>query len=355
VINNKADLIKSLKELNCPAALSGHGNWILLCDEPFQAYFLSAGIPQKRVKLLAEFRQSRGDFPDKKNVYVICTNEDETPHASVIKARGGQAMGLFSHVVPRLIAGAPPRFNASAAIAPTRCYALISLPRAGSTVLAQELQGLGVGRPTEHIRDPVIEFARHRAVTNFDVFNWWKILTRSQATDQIFGTKIIWDFLQMFRIRLATAEYEWLIEQLSKFTFFYLVREDKVGQAVSDYVARATGVWHRWRDAGKYEEKLKEVADASTNVEQLLGIYNKFRASEDTLRRFLERTGASVTEIQFEQICDDPRREAIKIARQLGAKISEESRSPPSSLERTTSAQHVKIENELRAHLAGAR
>jgi LPS sulfotransferase NodH len=352
-VNNKVDLIKSLKELNCPAAFSGHGNWILLCDEPFHAYFVSAGIPQKRVKLLAEFQRSRGDSAEK-SVYVICTNEDETPHASVIKARGGRAMGLFSHVVPRLIAGAPPRFNVSAAIPPTRCYALISLPRAGSTVLAQELQRLGIGMPTEHIRDPVIEFARHRAITNFDLFNWWKILTRSQTTDQIFGTKIIWDFLQMFRMRLATAEYDWLVEQLSKFTFFYLIREDKVSQAVSDYVARATGVWHKWRDAGEYEQKLKEVAGANTNFEQLLGIYNKFRTSEDNLRRFLERTGAPVTEIHFEQICEDPRREAVKIAGQLGLKIKAESPRRLSSLERTTSAQHVKIESELRAHLASA-
>jgi LPS sulfotransferase NodH len=349
----KVDFVKSLRELNCAAALSGRGNWILLCDDPFRAYFVGAGIPQKRVKPLVEFERSRGESGEN-YVYVICTNEDETPHASVIKARGGQAMGLFSHVVPRLLAGAPPRFNASAAIPPNRSYALISLPRAGSTVLARELQRLGIGLPTEHIRDPVIEFARHRAITNFDVFNWWKILTRSQTTDRIFGTKIIWDFLQMFRARLATAEYDWLVEQLSKFTFFYLIREDKVSQAVSDYVARATGVWHKWGDAGQYEAKLKEVAGASTNMEQLLAIYNKFRANEDALRRFLEGTGASVTEIQFERICEDPRAEAVKIAGELGLKVNGEAASGPSSLERTTSAQHLKIENELRAHLASS-
>jgi LPS sulfotransferase NodH len=351
MMTTKVDLIRSraLSELKSATVLSRRENWILLCDESFQAHFLGAGIPANRVRLLTEFAAAREDLSG--NVYVICTNADEAPHTSIIKGRGGQAMGLFSHIIPRLIALAPPRFNAPGAALPAKSYALISLPRAASTVLAQELRTLGVGLPTEHIRDPVIEFASHRALTNFDMFNWWKILTRSQVSNSVFGTKIIWDFLKMFHERLATAEYDWLLEQLSKFSFFYLIRGDKVGQAVSDYVARATGVWHKRQDkAEHYEEKLKGISD--TNMKDLLAIYNKFCASEDKLRRFLEVMGAPVTEVRFEHICENPRREAAKIARALGFEISEEAAKGPPSLERTTSAQHLKIESELRAHLA---
>ena len=220
-------------------------------------------------------------------------------------------------------------------------------------MLAQELRALGVGLPTEHIRDPVIEFASHRALTNFDVFNWWKILTRAQTKNGVFGTKIIWDFLRMFRERLADAEYDWLLEQLSQFSFFYLIRSDKTGQAVSDYVARATGVWHKRNDKSEqYQEKLKTISDIK--MKELLGTYNKFCAGEDKLRQFLEDMGAPVTEVRFEQICKNPRQEAAKIGRALGFEISEDAADGPPSLERTTSPQHRKIESELRAHLEKA-
>jgi LPS sulfotransferase NodH len=353
-MTTRVELMGSLKELNCANVLSRRESWILLCDEPFHAYFAGTEIPRDRLRLLSEFLSTREALTGD-HVYVICTNADEAPHASIIKGRGAQAIGLFSHVLPRLIALAAPRFNAAAAKPPAKNYALISLPRAASTVLAQELRALGVGLPTEHIRIPVIEFARHRAITNFDLFNWWRILTRSQTINEVFGTKIIWDFLQMFHVRLAAAEYDWLLEQFSKFNFFYLVRDDKVSQAVSDYVARATGVWHKWSEkAGRYEEKLKGISDSSTNLNELLGTYNKFCAGEDKLRHFLEKIGAPVTEIRFEQICEDPRREAAKIARALGFEISEVDAKRPRSLERTTSAHHLKVESELRAHLAKA-
>lgn len=348
----RVDLLRSLKELKCPTVLSRRQNWVLLCDESFHAFFAETEVPKERVKLLSDHEAS-GAMPSDDHVYTICTNADEAPHIAVIKGRGGQAIGLFSHVIPRLIASAPPRFNAGTAEPPAKSYALISLPRAGSTVLAQELRALGVGLPTEHIRDPVIAFARHREITNFDLFNWWKILTRSQTTNKVFGTKIIWDFLQMFRTRLVAAEYDWLLEQLSHFSFFYLVRNDKVGQAVSDYVAHATGVWHKWRGATEqYEEKLKQVSDQ--NMDELVRTYNKFCAGEEQLRRFLESIGASVKEVRFEEICEDPRREAAKIASALGFEIDEDNVKGPPSLERTTSDQHMKLESELRRRLTRA-
>jgi LPS sulfotransferase NodH len=354
-MSTKVDLIRSrsLAELNCSTVLSRRDNWTLVCDEPFHAHFVGEGIPLNRLRLLAALPASHHELTG--NVYVICTNADEAPHTSLIKGRGGQAIGLFTNVIPRLIALAPPRFNPPPAAQSTKNYALISLPRSGSTVLGRELRVLGIGLPTEHIRDPVIEFARHRAVTNFDMFNWWKFLTQSQTKNNVFGTKIIWHFLQMFQERLATAEYDWLIEQLSTFSFFHLLRSDKVAQAVSDYVAHATGVWHKWRDkSDQYEEKLTRIADASVDMTRLLATYHNFCASEDALRRFLEGIGAPVTEIRFDQICENPRREAAKIGRALGFDISAEAALAPPSLDRTTSTQHLKIEEELRAHLVKA-
>jgi len=353
-MTTRIELMRSLKELDCPAVLSRRENWILLCDDAFHAYFAGAKFPPARIRLLSGSSEIPGAI-DAKHVYVICTNTDEAPLTAILKGRGAQAIGLFSHVMPRLIALAPPRYNAAAAVAPAKSYALISLPRAGSTVLAQELRALGIGLPTEHIRVPVIEFAANRAITNFDIFSWWKILTRSQTANEIFGTKIIWDFLQMFHSRLVAAEYEWLLEQLSSFQFVYLIRSDKVSQAVSDYVARATGVWHKWgAKSGQYEEKLKGISNADINMSELLATYDKFSASEDKVRELLNKLGAPVTEIRFEEICESPRREAAKIGRSLDFEVGEGAEKGPPSLERTTSAQHQIIEAELRKYLAKA-
>lgn len=355
-MTTRVELMRTLKELPITSVLSQKKNWILLCDEPFHGYFVGNNFPRDHLRLLSEFPSKNEEIPAN-FVYVICTNADEAPHSSVIKKRGGQAIGLFSNIIPRLIALAPPRFNWPDATAPTTSYAMISLPRAASTVLAQELKSLGVGLPTEHIRDPIIEFAAHRAITNFDLFSWWKILTLSQTANNIFGTKIIWDFLEMFRVRLVSAEYDWLLEQLSKFHFFYLVRDDKVGQAVSDYVARATGIWHKWskKKEAQYEDKLKEISGTSSvNMNDLVATYNKFVASEEKLRKFLESLGAPVTEITFDQICDNPRLEAAKIGRSLGVKIGKDAEKGQPALERTTSEQHLRIEAELRAHLSKA-
>lgn len=340
-------LIRDLKELGVQSLLLARSDWLLVCDEPFHALFAQIGIPAVRLVALP---LARATIPAGATC-IVCMRGREDPIAARIERRGGRALGLFRDILNKRIAHAPPGFDAAGVAPPAISYAIATIPRTASTILTEELKRLRLGAPAEHIRPPLVACARRRAVTGFDPQAWWRDLTRAQSVDGVFGTKLIWDFLDGFLTSLSEAERDWFLDEIRGCAIVYLVRENKVEQAVSEYVASAIGVWHRWDTTRQgYDAQLARLGDV--DLAALVQTYESMTAREEALRGWLERNGLPHTRLTFDDICADPRGQARAIAARLGRPASAEDDAPPPLLERTTSERHAELAALLRRHLA---
>lgn len=121
---------------------------------------------------------------------------------------------------------------------------LAILPRTGSQALCSLLAQTGVlGNPKEYLnpRGPLQHWLRRYPAAGLG--QYLEALRREQATAN-----------GLFAIKIAFTDLEPLLrsERLSALlgatSFVYLTRQDLTAQAISEYVAMETGVWHRERD-----------------------------------------------------------------------------------------------------------
>jgi trehalose 2-sulfotransferase len=115
------------------------------------------------------------------------------------------------------------------------------LPRTGSTALCSLLEQTGVlGTPREYLnpRGPLKPWARR--LSAFDLDGYLDALRREQATPNgVFALKTLFTDLEPLLGRAPIAEL------LDTARFVYLTREDVIAQAISNYIAESSGVWHR--------------------------------------------------------------------------------------------------------------
>lgn len=345
-LHPRVALIRDLTELGIQSLLIARSDWLLVCDEPFRALFTQIGLPPARLLALP---LKETTIPAGATC-IVCVRGPEEPILPRIERRGGRAFGLFRDILPKRIAHAPPGFDAATAAPPAVSYAIATIPRTGSTVLTEELKRLGHGAPAEHVRPPLIAYARRRALTGFDLQAWWRDLTRAQAVDGVFGTKLIWDFLRSFQAHLTPEERDWFLERIRACALYYLVREDKVEQAVSEHVAFSIGVWHKWENTHQgYDQKLAQLG--AVDLAALVKTYDSMLAREEALQSWLDRSGLAYRRLSFDDICADPRGQARAIARQLGRPVRGDDAGAPPLLERTTSERHAELAALLRRHL----
>ncbi len=122
---------------------------------------------------------------------------------------------------------------------PTVSYGILTLPRSGSTFLCHLLTATEVaGYPIEHLRVPAFTLAKY---CNFDHIRLLRTLfTHRISLNGVFGTKFISHFLQDFET-LETG-LEKIFSSFDK--YIYLLRKDKLAQAISILLAEKTEVWH---------------------------------------------------------------------------------------------------------------
>ncbi len=280
---NRVSLTRQLEELRIRRTLTG-SPWLLVCDASFQALFSEWGIPADRILLTDDIDRS-GEQIAAHTFAVVCTEKPEGATQHRLKDFGIQNSGLYSQMAPKLAAGVSPRFNAAAEVKIEREFAIMCLPRCGSTLVSKELKAIGAGDPVEHFRGFVQELHKEREVSKFNLIKWWSIVRAGRSIDGVFGTKIIFDFWRMADRFMLDEEREHMLAFLKRVPVVYINRADKYGQAVSDVIARKTGVWHLWNDGMKeaYQDKLANVGD---DMSEAVTSYQKFRRSERELARF---------------------------------------------------------------------
>jgi LPS sulfotransferase NodH len=138
-------------------------------------------------------------------------------------------------------------------------YAIVCTPRSGSTYLAELLASAGLGQPREHLRGGQIKDLSELVASVGDAAGLLAGFMRANEHNGVFGTKVISHCLLSLLSRMELSND--LVRLVrSNFRIIYLVRRDKTGQALSDFLAHRSNVWHSRTAQGR---KMLEEAHAS--------------------------------------------------------------------------------------------
>ncbi len=344
----RVKLTKALTELKLQNLMKSQP-WGFVCDDGFRRLFEEWGVDSKKLIAVEALETDVGNHALPK-VLVVCTERPEGPIQKHLREQNVPTLGLFSQLIPRLAAGLPPRYNGRNAETAKLEYAIMCLPRCGSTLVSRELKLIGAGNPVEHFRGYVQDLLREREVSRFDFARWWSMVRGGHIENGVFGTKIIYDFWKMAERFMLPDEIEEITNFLRKVPVIYIERSDKYSQAVSDTVARQTGVWHLWSKNMKdaYAQKLEGL---DGNLHEAMTSYKKFRRNERELGDFLEKIGSRVIKIEYEDLVTQPKLAIRRAAEQLGLEVPDGYMASPMSLEPTTSEAHRALRDRLEEEL----
>lgn len=125
-----------------------------------------------------------------------------------------------------------------------KAYAVTCTPRSGSQFLIRELQRHSLGHPLEHIRPPVLNMMRAKGgakrLGGFDFTHWFASLMQHGARSSVFGTKLISHFIKNFDALASPVERSVFDAFLARIPLIYLLRTNKLLQALSRDREKAT-------------------------------------------------------------------------------------------------------------------
>lgn len=193
-------------------------------------------------------------------------------------------------------------------------YAVVCTARSGSSWLCSLLRSTGIlGTPKEHLRPPVVLMAQHEDVIGLAFRNWLDHAPIAFQTDGVFGTKIIDNFVADFWPHLTVDAAQHVTDALAGFKIIHLERTDKCMQAVSEYFARNTNIWHL-RD-GRSPDGHRDARDKlDYDFRALEAIFARFVTNEERVRSAIARSGNASIHLTYEALEADPVGEVRRIA-----------------------------------------
>ncbi|MBE9166007.1 sulfotransferase domain-containing protein [Pleurocapsales cyanobacterium LEGE 06147] len=184
---------------------------------------------------------------------------------------------------------------------PRLSYAIITTPRSGSTFLCSILQSIRIaGYPTEHLRQASAILANN---CQFDYIKLLHALMAYKTTPNgVFGTKFISHFLEVFQ--KAEFDFGEIFQSISK--YIYLVRQDKVAQAVSIVLAQKTNVWHisTQEKQQNYETQLEQIEIEEFLLKEVHKQYRFIQQQEEYLIKLFETYHISPLIVEYEQLVE---------------------------------------------------
>ncbi len=206
---------------------------------------------------------------------------------------------------------------------PETLYAIVSTPRAGSTFLAGLLASMGFGRPIEHLRPWMVQLIQNRPPHLFDMVRFLQTFICLGSEDSTFGTKLISHFIGDVMDRFSPVERSYLRELIGRFKIIYLIREEKLDQAISSIRARQTGIWHVTDPA---EITALDASDLSANYAEIAWEVDQCIVQETMLADWMAALPACLL-ITYKELSDKPAAVAEKIGDYFGVTFT----SPPAS------------------------
>ncbi|MCR8550888.1 Stf0 sulfotransferase family protein [Salipiger sp. P9] len=169
-------------------------------------------------------------------------------------------------------------------------FAIACTPRSGSQHLAREMRNHALGHPLEHVRPPVIELMKPQMGTErfggFDFVHWLASLVRYGTENGVFGTKLISHFLRDIDTHATPFERAAFDAFLKRLPVIYLLRGNKMMQALSRDRAKATRNYHLFDEQKReqYREKSQQWDYSFERLSQeIRALYQEERYLHDRL------------------------------------------------------------------------
>lgn len=136
-------------------------------------------------------------------------------------------------------------------------FAVVCTPRSGSTYLSELLSFNGFGVPKEHVRSPLVDMVQ-QGDGNKRLMKFFNTVYKRGGKNGWFGTKLISYFAKDISKEVDVAPLIEYFDKNARPKIIYLLRRDKLLQALSVQRARATNNFHIRKDDGLEEYKKTE-------------------------------------------------------------------------------------------------
>jgi LPS sulfotransferase NodH len=187
-------------------------------------------------------------------------------------------------------------------------YVVFFTGRSGSTWLGRLLQDSGsCGAPLEFFNESFVQ-AIEPKIQEKSVSQYFSWIVKHYGTCGCFGAEIdAWRFEHLRQYMDIETVFPPGLR-----AFFWLTREDVVSQAYSFAVAKRTGRWHTFHEAGKIDSINQAVSDGEVWRQVLLVL-----SQEQSMQRFFDDKGLKPHRLTYEQLVADKYMTIMRVMDQL--------------------------------------
>ena len=312
---------------------------IFVCDEQVYDY-LSSHWPYKvsppplvRYENLSSFLSSRRKT-DQHVYYVLSLGrEAELLDAILSEYPSLQVLGFVRDVIIALSARVESdKLDALPPADRQLSYAIMCTARSGSTYLCELLGKVFPGdEPRENFRPVIFFLYEHREALNFDFRRWVDVTLRAGLREPFYGTKVIAQFLRRMEPLITEEDLTWFLEEMESHSprLIYLLRQEKIEQSVSQYLASAVKTWHVRNDpdapkvAEKKEREYRQLKEAVRYDFDAINLhYSGMVRSEHHLQTILDRLNLPRLNVVYEELVADPKSVLTSIVEFLGGDVT---------------------------------
>jgi LPS sulfotransferase NodH len=186
---------------------------------------------------------------------------------------------------------------------PRKRYAILSVPRSGSTLLARGMEATGLlGVPLEYFNQNAIDAWQYLTANQYEGFEKYlsAIEKRRTTPNGWFGLKVHYRHFDHHFADLAFAEAVNFVRGQDRCIF--ITRRDHVAQAVSYFRARTTGMW-----SSEHKDFINpnSVPPITFDSEKLMSCLQEIIYGEKQWRLVLKEVKNNFLEIVFEDFIHD--------------------------------------------------
>ncbi|GEM_PF-2447979 len=208
-------------------------------------------------------------------------------------------------------------------------YLICTTPRAGSNLLFSLLENAGIAS-----RGPA-EKMNQRRVNDVEAKRGWNETDLSEFIKEIFDSSVTSSGVAGFKVHRRQIEHlvgilnntnryrglsAWNIKSYfpSSLKYIYLVRKDRVSQAVSYVRATQTGIWEIRKGEGK-----KISGALYFDFERIFDAIIQFQKWEKGWEEFFRKNNIIPLKIEYEELIKDHRGTLVRILEYLGVSVPE--------------------------------
>jgi LPS sulfotransferase NodH len=212
-------------------------------------------------------------------------------------------------------------------------YVICTSPRSGSTLLCKLLARTGVaGNPDSYFHRPSLsawlddyDLTPEASMPERDVLAavFQAAIAEGSLKTGMFGLRLQRDSFNFFTEKLAvlhpgySSDVERLNAAFGRTSFIYLMRRDKVEQAISLVKAQQTGLWHRAPD-GTELERLAPPKEPNYDGDALRAQFDQLTSNERDWEGWFETEGIEPLRLTYEGLSKDPAEGLRRVLDHLG-------------------------------------